>query len=739
MKLLKWYVSLVCVAAVGLAPAFALAPQTGIVNLGPFDVSLNNFVIVDLFQEGKTETTLTLEQKETGDIWRLKFDQVFNLPSQPAGEEIFLPVPKEAGFDLLGLPGSESNHPLIEELTPQKELISWIPVSQKASHLSSLVYEWKVKVWKAQATARYERSIYEGKLLVAEPRTFEEHIGERKLFQIKMKGKPFLEGNGVWGLPVKSDTIWGLPVERRFNGEEILFIYKTWPGELEYQNPNIKLPDQIGVKQNGDLILHQLTTFENIEGRMEFLNLRLTDRKEASTLTPSKRRSYRRQLSRLREIHRVEFIEKIQKLESLKKELLRRLDGYSQDHEWHTKVRDPNHPQDEKEISDLIYKIHRIQRHLAYDAARKIQNQIFELELDELRNRDDRNGSLVVRNDYGDEVAYSVLGNETSPYPPIIIFSGWKGVQNDPFFKQLQATEEGRNLLRLFRFLVVTLPVYPHRDGDETHEVFSSKHVSPKNYFLRAAKSIEPILREEGVSSAFVLGSRFGAIVAGEAAKMYWAKDQNRNGSEDPVKLEGVILFDPALYNPSLGVDIDIADFFPGLKSNAKFLMYLRSLANGLFNYNPAHFIWRRLKANTRGLKHFSDLIYRRIKGVVQGAEEVLSQQEIQARLEAYFSLLSQTKFQMHERISALKLGPSLVLLRNRSLEGRALKRALSNGERASVKLNDYFDDADRQELNMHVLYYSLMKIVEDNYLSKEHPAPVSPRLTVPLLLETAI
>ena len=268
----------------------------------------------------------------------------------------------------------------------------------------------------------------------------------------------------------------------------------------------------------------------------------------------------------------------------------------------------------------------------------------------------------------------------------------------------------------LFRFIVVTLPVYPHRDGEEVHEVVSSKHVSSKNYFLRAAKSIEPILKEEGESSTFILGSRFGAVVAGEAAKMYWAKGQiNEEEKKAPVKLEGVILFDPALYNPSLGVDIDIADFFPMLKRNAKVLMYLRSLLNGGFNYNPAHLIFRRLKSATRGFKHFSDLVSRRIKGVLKGTEDVLSQQEIQARLDAYFSLLSQTKFQMHERISALKLGPSLVMFRSKTLEGRALRRALVNGEKSRTKLNHYYTDEDRHELNMHVLYYSLMRIVDEN------------------------
>ena len=422
MKLLKSFVALVLAVLMGFTPAYALAPQTGIVNLGPYAVSLNDFSIAGLDNENSSETILTLKQNETGDVWFLKFDQPFTLPFNPVGEELLLPVPKEVGFDLLGLPVVDMNHPTIKKLTPKVELVSWIPVSKKSTRLSTEAYDWKVKIWKAQATARYDRSIYNGKLLIAEPQTFGSHIGERKLFQEKMKGQPYLEGSGVWGLPVKSDTIWGLPVERRFNGEEVLFVYRTWPGNMEKRDPTIKLPDQIGVKQNGDLILHQLTTFQSIEGRMNFLNIRLTDPKEIATLKPSQLRSYRRQLSRLRDIHKVEFISKIQKLDALKKELLRRFGSYPESHRWHKKVRDPNHPQDEKEINDLIHEIRSLQGHLAYDAARKIQNQIFELELDELRNRDNRNGSLVVRNEYGDEIGYSVLGNQASPYPPIMVF-----------------------------------------------------------------------------------------------------------------------------------------------------------------------------------------------------------------------------------------------------------------------------------------------------------------------------
>lgn len=657
-------------------PLWALAPKR-VVSMGPFEIPLDKYRVVELTHPTEETSLLRVEQKATGDHWFLRFSEYVSR-LDVFDNSHYLPFPKEVGFDLRWIHNPEKRPQILWGLSSQEEQVSWISIKGKPERMNP--YSWSVEIWKTQGLKRYGRSIYNGLFREGDPSAFKSLIGGRHLFQEKMKDQPFYEGDGHWGLFVKL----------RQTEQDLVLIYYTYPGDRGREDESIPLPDAIGMMKNGNLVTRRVTSFSESQSRIRFLDeeLRTTDVKQ-----PGKRRKLRRQSSRLRNLERKGIVSHTQNLYSLKRELVDVLGSFKGEARRHIPTKSP--------LDKLILSIDRAQKALAYSVVGRIQNEIFSMELDELRREVSGNGQAA---NFKKAPDYIVMGNETSPYPPVVVYPGWEKLEDNTLIQQLEQTKEGRRLLDQFKFLIIPLPGYERsRNRDDDKALVRLLKEGQNHYFDRAAHALDIVLHEEGEDRAFILGTGVGAVVAGEVAREYWqeAHDPNKRG-EEPIRIEGIILMEPKLFNPVALY----RGFFKG------------SLKRGLEVFKQVRIVTKFISQDLKGKASKLKWLTRWIKGDRQLRDHFL------AYGVAYSALLSQSLSDTYARFEALKMGPTLVMARN-STEGRAIKQKIGD-QNPRAKLAHYFpfskeDDLAESEfprpenLNMTQLFLSLHAIILDN------------------------
>ncbi len=730
MKLLSRLV-VICLSLVLVSPpAYSLAPKPQpIVAQGPFQLDSQNFEIVRV--DLKNDKILHFRSRHTGDIWFLEFTHSFKKAPQPIWLAYHLPSPIAIGLRMFQNPGEKSFPlPLPVKIRSEK-LTAWIVLDQPVSRFDSVL--WKALLWE-QA---YFNQLYEiGDKEIRQ--SFLDLLGEKELFQVE--DGSYLEGNGIWGLPVlnrlrrnEKPRDYSNTNGRRADKEILIYDHK--PTQSEFSRGNLPLTDQIGRFIKGNLVVKKMRSFSFLQAEISVLQ------EKVSVLNGTKSPEINRQRRKLlRELNgllaiRNRLYDKIEEMDKVKRELQLLMD---QPH-WHDReyfesrgserrsgkdrrLRDEPKPEKHSRSSkprrgvdqkrkQLLSDIRITQNWLSKYLFNTIEEEMADLgrSLRELEKR--KKEAFVVRSVLGDEVGYEIVGNESSLYPPIVVYTGWNGQSEDSFLTLLRSGEtKAEQLLETFRFIVVTYPGYSYQINGEKYSLHKSSESKPENFFERLASTFNAILNAEGDDKAYVLGSGVGAAIAGEVSRAYYKQRMTPGGRVIEFPIHGTILFDPVMFNPAKGADIDVRDFVPLIvkgfwpKKKLGWLvdnMFTR-LGTDLVNATLTHSLIRKGLLSARVVRRaMTTHLFRFIK-------EGLSQEEIVARFEILQAFLTTRVKQTYDRAEALRRVETFVLARN-SIEGRAIRRYVANAKNRTY-------DPDLTGLTLDLLFFSLMRKIEKDH-----------------------
>lgn len=709
---MNFLVRLICLVLLVLFPissVYSLAPVSQrAVLVNPFIIEKIDFDLLQI--DPKNSKVLQFKNRRTGDIWSLEFDQDFLRLPNPLFQQFVLPQPKSVGLKTFHLPGQSNEQLNLPEGVKSELQTVWVPLEKAYSVFQPL--EWKSRIWEAAYFSHfYEIGSEEAYI------KFQLYLGEKELFQIR--DGMFLEGDGLWGLPVRN----------RRTGKSELLIYNYRPEKTAFEKGKIPLAHFVAKEVKDDLAVEKLWSYSVLKEQIETLQnqLAILNGTKSEEVNQQRRKLLRELNGRLAVRNIIHS--KIRELNKLKSQLnliveqpWHETEAYFREggverRSWREKRTKPRFSAQHRRGVDrkkqqLRTYSRTIQNWLSSDLFQTVQEELLNLEKSLAQIQREFPHALIVRNVSGDQIGYRVEGNEKSPYPPIVVFSGWKGIEEDRFLKFLRSDKpQAQKLRQAFRFLVVTLPGYEHvTTSGKRYRLSAASDAKPETLLHRCAEAFNAILNAEGEDTAYVLGSGIGAAAAGEVGRQYWRNRTTLGNRVIDFPVKGMILYDPVMFNPSYGPDIEFSDLIPSVISSrfsrwfprissSSLLSFGNRLASEVLTHNLLRSSWLTLSSLQKGGRHFFNFLVR----------EKLSREDIEARFAYYIAFLGMSQQKVFQRFQALQKVETFIMAPD-TLEGRAIHRRVGNAKNASLfpGLGDM--DAD-------MVLFSLFRKVE-----KDHP-----------------